>query len=118
MTGPDIFFIYNEPLVIREHQGGQGKGDDHAKHPHQGTPYGKREKNNGGIQPGYFSHNAGNEYHVLDGLHQHKHNDSSQQDEPEVTTSIGCFQHGQDNGGNVTNDLQIGHHIQKTYQQA
>ena len=113
-----ILFFQHKTTVVGETERGERQGYDEADEAQQGPPYGQGQEDDGGIEPGDVTHDARCQVHVLDGLHDGKDDESQQQDNPEVLSRLDAFHQGQDDGGDEANQLQIGHQIEKAYEQA
>ena len=105
-------------LVVIDEQGGHGQGDDHAEDAEQRTPDGERQQDDGGVKTGDVTHDLRREEGVLDNLHHSKDHQGHEKDEPEVITGIGSLDDSEDNGGDESHQLEIGHHIEQSDEHA
>ena len=105
-------------LIVGEHQAGERQGDDHAQHPHQRTPDGEGEKDDGRIEAGDVPHDARYDEAVLYDLHHRKDHNGRGQNDPEVAARIGRLQYGKHDGRDEAHHLQVGNHVEQADEEA
>ena len=111
-------FFKDEASVVGETQRREGQGYYETDEAQQRTPHGEREENDGRVQAHDLAHDAWREVHVLDGLHDGKHGQRHEQDNPEVLPRLEALHEGQHDGGDEADELEVGHQVEDADEQA
>ena len=114
----DVCFFEDKPSVIGDEQCGEGQGDDEADDAQQTAPDGEAEQDDGGVQAHDVAHDLGREIDVLYGLHDGEHCQGAEHDEPKALPGVGGLDHGEDDGGDEADELQVGDKVEQADEEA
>ncbi len=110
--------VQHVAFVVGEYQSGEGKGDDESHDAEQTAPDGEGEEDDGRVEPCDFVHDAWCEHPVLNGLNHAEDDGDGQQDAPEVLSCSVGFEQGEQDGGDDSDDLQVGNEVEHSDEEA